>query len=173
MISWLLATALASECGELPFDDAPQTQSVAWISPSSKTVGRNGEVMVVPTADLRRWAADHADGSVARMLQMLGLRGKARDPKRPWKVVIFDAERADLCRPVAGYDDPVAIAGLVSCRPGPSKANAGQTGCGTTLNRATGEAGLEQVRGSWSDLARNGFCVLPAERFLESLTGQK
>ena len=54
----------------------------------------------------RPGVASEGGGSVARMLQHLGLRGSAKEPKKRWKVVIFDAEPGDLCRPVAGHDDP-------------------------------------------------------------------
>ena len=169
MIGLLLALAQAADPPSCTheFQDAPASISVAWVSPSGKTVGRNGQVTVVSTSDLRAWVKSDSGGSVARMLQRLGLRGKKKDPSRPWKVVIFDVEARDLCRPVAGHDDPVAIAGLVSCKPRPSKPSPEQTGCGQTVDRASGAPGFEQFRGSWADLARNGFCVLPADRFVD------
>lgn len=173
MIAWLTAVALAADpvCGQNEFAEAPKSQSVAWVSPSGRTVGRRGEVTLVPTADLRAWIKAQGNTSVTRLLQALGLRGNNRPPKRPWKVVIFDAERTDLCRPIGSYEDPIAISGLITCKASVGKPTRGQTGCGTTLDRATGNPSFEQFRGSWEDLARNGFCVLPAERFIASVTG--
>ncbi len=166
---WLLSLALAADppaCESVQLPEVESSISVAWVSKVGKTVGRNGEITVVPTAELRTWVAAESRGSVGRMLQRLGLRGRPSDPKSLWKVVVFDALPSDLCRPVAGHEDPVAIGGLVSCKAGKSKPSAGQTGCGRTVDRATGQPGPVQFRGSWADVARNGFCVLPAERFV-------
>lgn len=169
MIGLWLALAWAGEapsCGAVTLDPVEAAVSVAWVSPAGRSVAAGRELEVVPTASLRALASQ--DGSVARLLQRVGERGSPREPKRRWKVVIFEAEPGDLCRTVAGHDDPVAVGGLVTCRPGPSDPDPGQTGCGTTVDRATGAAGLPQFRGRWRDLARNGFCVLPAERFVEA-----
>ena len=48
-----------------------------------------------------------------------------------------------------------------------SKPDSDSTGCGYTVDRASGDPGLVQFRAEWDDLARNGFCVLPAERFVQ------
>ncbi len=159
----------APDCSQAAFDELSEAVSVAWVSPSGRTVGRRGRLSVVRTAELRGWLAEQERPTVGRMLQRLGLRRRERTPRRPWKVVIFDVEPQDLCRPVAGYPDPVAMAGLVTCAPRASRPRAGQTGCGHTVDRATGGEGLEQYQGQWADLARNGFCVLPAERFVETV----
>lgn len=164
---WALAWAAdPPSCGSVELEPVESSLSVTWVSRVGRSVRAGREIEVVPTAELR--VAAQRDGSVARMLQRVGERGSPREPKRRWKVVIFDAEPGALCRPIAGHDDPVAVGGLVTCRPGPSRADAGQTGCGTTTDRATGGTGLPQYRGTWRDLARNGFCVLPAERFVEA-----
>ena len=83
---------------------------------------------VVPTSDLRDWTA-HNGRAVGPMLQAVGARKKADDPKRPWKVTIFEVE--------------------------------GNLLCGTE-----GEAKLAVYRARWRDVARRGFCLLPAERFV-------
>ena len=38
--------------------------------------------------------------------------------------------------------------------------------CGHAVDRATDQPGVEVFRARWRDLAREGFCVLPAERFV-------
>lgn len=178
MTGWLVLTwlglALAADpptCENVELPAAPAALSVAWVSPVGRTVGRKASVMVVPTRELRGWVGREAHGSTARMLQRLGLRGSPREPKKRWKVVIFDAEPGDLCRPVVGHEEPAVVSGMLTCTPRQSKVAKGQSGCGYTTDRASGEMGLEQFRGTWEDLARNGFCVLPAERFVEDAGG--
>ena len=167
---WLwLALAFAEEpsCAEVALPDAPEAMSVAWVSPVAKRVGRNGTVQVVSTAALRSWVAREGEGSIARMLQQLGLRSRAAEPKKRWKVVVFDVVSQDLCRPVVGHEEPVNLAGVVSCSERASQPDRTQGGCGYTTDRATGEMGMEVFQGRWAELARNGFCVLPAERFVQ------
>lgn len=140
MIALLLGVALASEpvCGGLT---APgETLSVAWVSPLGQRVGPRGTVEVVRTRDLRAALQDRAGGQLGRMLQLLGLRRSAAPPSRRWKVTVFDVRGADLCRP---------------------------SGCGFTVDRADGSRGLEIFRVRWADAARDGFCVLPAQRFVD------
>jgi hypothetical protein len=74
--------------------------------------------------------------SVARMLQRLGLRKSDREPHRRYKVVVFDAHTDDL------------------------------TGCGFTTDLRTEGQGLPLYGSTWSALAADGFCVLPADRFV-------
>ena len=170
MIAWILAFAWAAEppsCDEMSWPEPAEMLSVAWVSPVGQTVGRRGTVDVVATADLKSFVAEEAKGSVGRMLQHLGLRKRARDPARRYKVVVFDVRRADLCRPVVGYENPAALNGVASCTPRASKPDSDSTGCGYTVDRGSGEPGLVEYQAEWADLARNGFCVLPAERFVQ------
>ena len=170
MIAWVLALALGAEpvsCTDKSWPEPEEVLSVAWVSPVAQTVGRNGSVEVVPTADLKAFVQAESKGSVGRMLQRLGMRKKAKEPNKRFKVVIFDVRRADLCRPVSGYENPAALDGVASCPPRESKADSDSTGCGYTVDRASGDPGLVQFRAEWDDLARNGFCVLPAERFVQ------
>ena len=77
-----------------------------------------------------------ADASLARTLQRLGMRRSSREPDRRYKVVVFEATTDRL------------------------------HGCGTTLDHATDGAGLPLYGATWETLAADGFCVLPAARFV-------
>jgi hypothetical protein len=77
-----------------------------------------------------------ADGSLARTLQRLGMRKSSKEPDRRYKVVVFDAPTEQLY------------------------------GCGATVDRATAGAGLPVYGATWATLAADGFCVLPATRFI-------
>jgi hypothetical protein len=77
-----------------------------------------------------------ADASLARTLQRLGMRRSSREPNRRYKVVVFDAPTDQLL------------------------------GCGATVDRATDAAGLPVYGATWATLAADGFCVLPAARFV-------
>lgn len=117
--------------------EAPEpgkTISVAWVSPLRRRAGNPRFLDVVPTVELRRAATK--DGSVARMLQRLGMRRSAKEPNRRYKVVVFDARTDDLY------------------------------GCGATIDRANDGMGLPLYGATWAMLAADGFCVLPAARFV-------
>lgn len=165
MIALLLGVALASEpvCGGLT---APgETLSVAWVSPLGQRVGPRGTVEVVRTRDLRAALQDRAGGQLGRMLQLLGLRRSAAPPSRRWKVTVFDVRGADLCRPLADLEAPVTLEGVPSCARDRTRSRT--DGCGFTVDRADGSRGLEIFRVRWADAARDGFCVLPAQRFVD------
>jgi hypothetical protein len=144
-------------------------QPVVWVSPLRKTVGNGRSIRVVPMAELRA-AAQDGRFSVGRMLQILGIRKKARNPRRAWKVTVFEASTGALCRPIAEAEASDFVSGLPVCRPRHNRASRKDTGCGTTRDRANDGKGLEMVRATWRDLAPQGFCVLPAERFVAELT---
>lgn len=164
MIALLLGVALASDpvCEGLT---APgDALSVAWVSPLGQRVGPRGVIDVVRTRDLREALQGRAGGRLGRMLQLLGLRRSATTPSRRWKVTVFDVRGADLCRPIADLEAPVTLEGATSCARDRTR---GQTdGCGFTVDRADGSRGLETFRVRWEDAARDGFCVLPAQRFV-------
>jgi hypothetical protein len=136
----LLASALAAAkvpevCLAAEAPEPGRTISVAWVSPLRRRAGSHRFLDVVPTAELRRVAT--SDGSVARMLQRLGMRKSTREPDRRYKVVVFDARTDDLY------------------------------GCGATIDRgAGGGKGLPLYGATWATLAADGFCVLPATRFV-------
>lgn len=171
MIALLAGIALAADPAVAPGCDAaltPPSQdlSVAWVSPLRDQVGRGGWLEVVRAGDLRRVVRERSGGSMARTLQLLGLRKRAKEPTRRWKVTIFDVRGADLCRPLEGYEEPAAVEGAVTCAPRLSRSTRTYEGCGWTTDLADGSPGLETFRIRWEDAARNGFCVLPADRYL-------
>lgn len=146
------ASALTAPRGE--------TISVAWVSPVRDRAGVHAWMWVVPTKDLRAFAADHDDG---RTLQWLGLRRKDTAPGRRWKVVIFDAAPADLCRPL-GDEGTGDVAGVARCDVRRSPDADRRQACGQRLDRGTGKPSVAAYRAQWAPLATNGFCVLPLER---------
>jgi hypothetical protein len=52
-----------------------------------------------------------------------------------------------------------------SCPESTTRFKEAHDGCGTLVDRAGGE-GPTVYRARWRDVVRNGFCVLPAERFV-------
>ena len=134
---WMNVAAAAPEACTTAEQPAPGgSVSVAWVSPIGKRAGRDRFLPVVPSAELRRWVQSEEKASVARLLQRVGVRKSDREPRRRYKVVVFDARTDDL------------------------------TGCGTTTDLDTGAAGLPLYGSTWNLLAADGFCVLPAERFV-------
>ena len=169
MIVWmLLALAGAAEpisCNEVSLPSPEQALSVAWVSPVGQAVKRNARVQVVSTADLRSFLVTRGDGTVGRMLRVLGMRKRDGDPNKRYKVTVFDVSSAELCRPLDS-EDGGALAGVRTCIK--TQLGGHTNGCGTTNDHQTGDPGLVLYQGSWADLARNGFCVLPAERFVSA-----
>jgi hypothetical protein len=162
----LLALAAAAEPGACTeaLSPPPDALSVAWVSPLGRHVASRGYLDVVPTADLRRWVADTRPG-LGALLQHLGLRKRDRDPHRRYKVAIFDVARADLCRPVDDVEEGAVVAGVTVCPANRSDVNASDS-CGSWRDAATGAPSFPLYRVRWLDAARDGFCVLPADRFL-------
>ncbi len=162
----LLVSAQAQEC-DAALTTPPESMSVVWVSPLRAKVGSKGWLDVVGTRELREWVSAESGGSVGRLLQYLGLRRSDRDPRRRYKVTIFDATSSDLCRPLNGYEDPAAVEGMVTCPPKLGKVTSTYDGCGFTTDLASQSHGLELYGARWDDVARNGFCVLPADRFVQ------
>lgn len=165
MILALLATAWSCD---VDFPAPRDTSAVAWISPMRKTVGAKSRLRVVPVDALRE-AAKKGPLTPGRALQIVGERKKARNPSRPWKVTVFQASSGALCRPVEGQPETAFVQGLPVCSRSESRSSRRQTPCGTTLDRARSRGGVELFYASWRDLAPQGFCVLPLERFLAEL----
>ena len=157
------AAALAQTCDGPPLTAPGEALSVAWVSPLRSHAGANEWLVVVPTAELRAYATGGA--TVGRTLQRLGLRKRPTDPHRRYKVVVFDAARTSLCRPLAAGPPGAVVAEVVTCDERRSRERAGYDGCGW-LEDVTGEASFAAYRARWSDLAGNGFCVLPMDRFV-------
>ncbi|MFT4625138.1 MAG: hypothetical protein ACI8PZ_003804 [Myxococcota bacterium] len=156
----LVGVALAGDCALDTLSPPPPTLSVAWVSPLS---GRaRGWIRLVRTSDLATMGTD-----LGRTLQGVGLRRRATAPRRRHKVVVFDVDPESLCRPLAeAPEEGGMVGGVHAClqRLGPDAKTT--DGCGRALDRETSTAGVEVFRGRWRDLAREGFCVLPAERFV-------
>lgn len=144
----------------------PERVSVAWVSPVADRVGAGAWLEVVPTSELRAWLATERGAGVGRLLQRLGERKKANEPRRRWKVVVFDVDRDDLCRPIDGSDETDIVDGVSGCPGGLGRARRHYAGCGVTTDRRDGGAGFVVYRVTWRDAARDGFCVLPADRFV-------
>lgn len=170
MIALAIGAAWAACGGDLAAP--PDSQAVVWVSPLGRTVGARATLRVVPTRALR---AASKDGKLTtgRLLQLLGERKRAKEPRRAWKVTVFQASSGALCRPVDAdaVDSGSAwagefFAGLPVC---PGGASGKESGCGTTRDRATDGPGVEVYRARWRDLAPQGFCVLPVDRFLAEL----
>lgn len=136
------------------------------MSPNGRTAGNNTWIEVVPTTDLRTWLSTEKAPRVGRMLQHLGQRRSPRDPDRGWKVVVFDVDRSQLCRPVRGTVAGDELSEVVTCPDRFNRATSTYNGCGLLTDLATGENSLPVFRIQWRDAIREGFCVLPAERFV-------
>lgn len=157
---FLLATAYAQDaCGELSLP--PERLQVAWVSPEPARVGLHGTMMVVTTRALLALAAERKQDAAA-VLSGLGVA----NPSGEWKVTLFDVDRAELCRPIAGEG---AEAGLNRCdhaRRPPRVRPRAWTGCGTLADAADGARTLDVYGVEWADAADEGFCVMPLSRFL-------
>ena len=159
---WLLwlggfMSASAGEICEDAVRSAKETRSVVWVSPLARR--GVGWLSVTDAALLRKWV-EAEQPSAARFLQHVGVRRGARDPKRPYKVVVFDVSSDALCVP--GQADPTVLCDVR----GASRVRRGERPCGEVVVRGSDAAGATMLRGRWEDLAVSGFCVLPLERFL-------
>ncbi len=168
MIAWLVGVAIAQEPAcNVELTPPPGRVSVAWISTLGARTGANGWLTVVPTAALRQYTTSERPG-VGRLLQHLGERRRSSDPRRRYKITIFDVDSDALCRPIAGADEQSVVGGLPACPESKAKINAAYSGCGVLVDRGTGEDSLPVFKLTWAEAAFDGFCVLPVERFLDS-----
>lgn len=163
---WLLLTAALAQdpvCDE-SFEVPPDVLSVAWITPVRRGARANTWMEVVRTSDLRDWLRDHPEADLGRTLQHLGLRKKGTPPRRLYKITLFEARAADLCRPIdMGDGAPPFLDGVLLCEGHTRR----WTRCGYATDRATGERGPDVYRIQWKTASVRGFCVLPAQRFLD------
>ena len=167
-----LAPAYAQDAACLAVGDVAEATQVVWISPVRKRIRARGEMEVIELADLEAWAKEHGKDSV-RLLQATGVVGKNAHKARsvPWKVTIFDVGRDLLCRPIEGALPGTEVASVSVCEDPKAAhgAKKGFTGCGYTRDTGSGSRGLDVLRVRWEDAAREGFCVMPLDRFLEGL----
>jgi hypothetical protein len=168
---WLAGAAEAQDdptCAAPPLTEPGSSLSVAWVSPLGKRARGKAWLYVVPTADLRAFAA--ADGKeVVRLLQWAGVRRSSRPPRRQYKVVVFDVSADRICRPVVaapGDLEAGRLAGVAPCDEDHAGPHRKYEGCGWITDLATGEPSIQAYRARWNDLAVNGFCLLPLERFV-------
>ena len=93
----ILAAALAAdpECSET-FFVPPDSLSVAWVSPVGERVRARTWIEVVQTSALRDWLRAYPTATLGRTLQLLGRRKKPEDPRRLYKVTVFEARVIDL-----------------------------------------------------------------------------
>jgi hypothetical protein len=159
LLGWL-GVAGASECASL--SEPKQTLSVAWVSRSARQVGASKWLRVVANRDLAGLVRDEKAG-VGRMLQALDLRRRESDPKRRFKVVVFEVDRGILCRPLVEQAEGTTVSGVSAC---PAPLSKQGPDCGYTTDRATDKQGLDSYRVRWRDAARSGFCVIPAARYV-------
>lgn len=151
--------ASAQECAELVEPKA--TLAVAWVSPVRRQVLGSTWLQVVPNRDLTALVKREKAG-VGRILQAMGMRRRGSDPKRRYKVVVFEVDRGILCRPLETMAEGSTVDGVRVCAQGLSRRG---PECGYTEDRATKSRGLDAYRVRWRDAARNGFCVIPAHRY--------
>lgn len=168
MISTILMLAAAAQepCPIETLTTPRETLSVAWISPVRRHVHARTTIAVVPTTALRTWVGGETP-TVGRMLQRVGLRADDSEPWRRYKVVVFDVSRETLCRAVDLFSGAEHVAGVPICAPDQGKAVPHDSGCGFVLDGADGQQSFEVFRIRWRDAVRGGFCVLPAERFVQ------
>jgi hypothetical protein len=167
-----LAPAYAQDAACLAVGDTAEATQVAWISPVRAHVGARGWMEVVEMADLEAWAKEHGKDST-RFLQAAGVVGRkaGRAHSVRWKVTIFDVTRDLTCRPIEGALPGTQVASVAVCEKAKPAQGAGHgfTGCGYTRDTGSGSRGLDVLRVRWEDAAREGFCVMPLDRFLEGL----
>lgn len=165
MIALLLAAlAFGQECS-LDLPTVRSDTSMAWVSRTGDHA-RGGEYLwVTPTGELSAWIGRQDRATLGGLLRHLGLRRRKSEPKRHYKVVVFDATHASLCRPIEGEAPGAEISGVVTCETNLSRSNRQHDGCGRS--RDPNGNGAVLFRATWRDLSANGFCVLPANRFIE------
>ena len=167
-----LAPAYAQDAACLAVGDVADPTQVVWISPTRAHVRARGWMEVIEMDDLEAWAKEHGKDSV-RFLQAAGVVSKSGHKARSttWKVTIFDVARDITCRPIEGAVPGTPVGSVAVCEDQkPAKGgHHGFTGCGYTRDTGSGSRGLDVLRVRWEDAAREGFCVMPLDRFLEGL----
>ena len=156
--------AADEHCSEA-FAPPPDHVSMAWIAPVGDDVWFNGQIDVVRTSELAEHLVREENPNVGRLLQILGLKKTNKDPWRRYMVTIFDVPAHTLCRTVVS-DEQETVGGLLTCDK-PGRISKRKMPCGYAVDRATGARTVDRYRIHWNDAAKNGFCVLPATRYLE------
>ncbi len=158
----LLAAVSLAQDACTPLAAPPERLQVAWVSPEAAHVGLHQTMIVVSSRALLAAAEERARDPAA-VLAALGVT----NPSGDWKVTLFDVDRAELCRPMAGEG---AEAGLNRCdharRPTRVRARA-WTGCGYLDDALSAARTLDVYGVEWADAADQGFCVMPLTRYLQ------
>lgn len=152
MIALLFSLALADSGCLKPLTG--DTVAVAWVSPVGRKVGGKSFVDVVPATTIRQQGFQ----TVGELAHGLGLRKHKSPPKRPYKVTVFEVDPRTLCRPVEGVEPGERVGGVAACESARTTGKTDGSGC---------IADLPVFRVRWSDAASRGFCVLPAQRFVD------
>lgn len=145
--------------------------AVAWVGPWHRQPG--GSLKVVPVDELNTWIRAQDPPWRGRTLQWLGLRKRNTDPKRRFKVIIYDVDAAALCRPVTDIEKGALVGEVPACAPRHGDATKKQTGCGRTLDRRTGEAGAMQFVIKARVARESGWCAVPLQRYLQDVSGKE
>ncbi len=135
---------------------------VVWISPVRQRVGANQAIQVVRVDQLQSWVHSNA-ADQTRVLQALGLVGKRGGwrSRRLYKATVFEVDSEQLCRPLQGWPAGEVVSEVRACDRSRS--------CGWTQDSLTGQDALEAFEIDWREAARWGFCVAPAELYLQEL----
>ena len=165
LLSLWSAPSLAQNTCTTEFDVPPDYVSVAWVAPVGKDVWFNGQIDVVRTSDLAEHLNQSSSPTVSRILQILGLRKSGKDPWRRYMVTIFDVPADLLCRAVDN-EEVTTLSGIKTCKK-PGRTTKKKMPCGYAVDRTTGLRTVDRFRIRWNDAASNGFCVLPAQRYLK------
>lgn len=168
-LAWAQADAeVEPRCAPAQLDalpSPPDRLAVAWVGRWKQRP--TGWIRVVPARDLASWVAEQRPAWTGRTLQRLGLRKRNVDPKRRFKVVIFDVSREDLCRPVVEVEAEMPIQGVPPCPSRLARPDKVTTGCGHTLDHRTGGPGFTQYAIRSRTAHAKGSCTVPLERYLE------
>lgn len=154
MIALLLATLAFADSGCLT-PIAGDTVAVAWVSPVKKRVGGKTYIDVIPVVPLR-----HADfQTVGELVHGLGQKKHKTAPRKPYKVTIFEVDPRVLCRPLDGVEPGERVAGVPACESARTTGKSDGSGCYEVSD-------LPVFRIRWRDASVRGFCILPAQRFV-------
>lgn len=167
MIHALLGLALGASqapeaCPVQGLSTPGEALQVVWVSPVRQRVRANQAITVVRVDQLQDWVGDNA-ADQTRTLQALGLVGRRAGWKsrRLYKATVFEVESQQLCRPLSGWPEGEVVQGVRACER--------SRDCGWTQDSLTGQQALEAYEIDWRDAARWGFCVVPAELYLQEL----
>ena len=155
MIALVLATLVFADTGCLT-PISGDTVAVAWVSAVSKRVGGKAYIDVVPVVSLRQ--ADFQ--TVGELVHGLGQKKHKTTPKKPYKITIFEVDPRILCRPLDGVEPGERIAGVPACESARTTGKSGGSGCYEVSD-------LPVFRIRWQDASALGFCILPAQRFVD------